>query len=62
MQQLKFNKNTKANREILKKKDAVADELLTKKEIKDIIKKLNVGMEEFSYYLGYFLSYYELLL
>ena len=59
MQQLKFNKNTKANREILKKKDAVADELLTKKEIKDIIKKLNVGMEEFSYYLGYFLSYYE---
>ena len=34
MQQLKFNKNTKANREILKKKDAVADELLTKKEIK----------------------------
>ena len=35
MQQLKFNKNTKANREILKKKDAVADELLTKKEIKE---------------------------
>jgi primosomal protein DnaI len=59
MQQLKFNQNTKANREILKKKTSITDELLTKKEIKDIIKKLNVGMEEFDYYLGYFLSYYE---
>lgn len=59
MQQLKFNQNTTANKEILKKKSSISDELLSKKEIKDIIKKLNVRMEEFDYYLGYFLSYYE---
>lgn len=59
MQQLKFNENTKANKEILEKKNAFAKDLLAKKEIKDIIKKLNVTEEEFDYYLGYFLSYYE---
>ena len=59
MQQLKFNQNTTANKEILKKKSSVSDELLSKKEVKDVIKKLDVGMEEFDYYLGYFLSYYE---
>ena len=36
MQQLKFNQNTKANKEILKKKNLVADDLLSKKEIKDV--------------------------
>jgi len=59
MQQLKFDQNTRANKEILKTKTSISDDLLTKKEIKDIIKKLNVGQEEFDYYLGYFLSYYE---
>jgi len=59
MQQLKFNQNTSANREILKKKSSISDELLSKREIKNIIEKLDVGMEEFDYYLGYFLSYYE---
>ena len=59
MQQLKFDQNTTANKEILKKKSAICDDLLSKKEIKDIIKKLKVGIEEFDYYLGYFLSYYE---
>ena len=59
MQQLKFDQNTTANKEILKKKSVICDELLSKKEIKDIIKKLKVGIEEFDYYLGYFLSYYD---
>ena len=59
MQQLKFDNNTRVNKEILKKKTSIADELLTKKEVKDVIKKLNVSQQEFDYYLGYFLSYYE---
>ena len=59
MKQLNFNQNTNANKEILKKKTAISDALLSKKEIKNIIEKLDVGMEEFDYYLGYFLSYYE---
>ena len=59
MQQLRFNQNTKANKEIIKKKETISNELLAKKDIKEIIKKLDIGMEEFDYYLGYFLSYYE---
>ena len=59
MQQLKFDQNTIANKEISKKKATIAAELLTKKEIKDLIKKLKLSEKEFDYYLGYFLSYYE---
>ncbi len=59
MQQLKFNNNIKSNSELMKAKSKIADELLAKKEIKDLIEKLNVSNEEFNEYLGYFLSYYE---
>ena len=59
MKQLNFNQKTNANKGILKKKTTISDALLTKKEIKDIIERLDVGLEEFDYYLGYFLSYYE---
>lgn len=59
MHQLRFDQSTKASREILEKKNSIMKELLTKKEVKDIIKNLKVSKEEFEYYLGYFLSYYE---
>lgn len=59
MQQLKFNQDTLANKEILKKKSAISSDLLTKQEIKEIMTRLNVDEKEFDYYLGYFLSYYE---
>ena len=59
MKQLKFNQNTNAGREIVKHKSSVSDVLLAKEEIKKIIERLDVSMEEFDYYLGYFLSYFE---
>lgn len=60
MQQLKFSNYTSSNSETIKKKrSAMMDELLTKQEIKDIIKQLDVSMNEFDYYLGNFLSYYD---
>ena len=59
MQQLKFNTKFSSNSELAKRKSATTDELLAKQEIKDIVEKLDVSMNEFDYYLGYFLSYYE---
>lgn len=58
MQQLKFN-NVKSNSDLQKKKSALMDELLKKEEIRKIKEKLDVSLEEFDNYLGYFLSYYE---
>ena len=58
MQQLKFNA-IKSRTDLDETKSAIMDELLVKEEIKKIIEKLDVSMEEFNYYLGYFLSYYE---
>lgn len=58
MQQLKFN-NVKSNNDLQKKKSQIMDELLTKEEIKKIKDKLDVSINEFDAYLGYFLSYYE---
>ena len=60
MQQLKFNnKNSMTKQTLAKRKSAIMDELLTKPEVKKIVEKLDVNMNEFDYYLGYFLSYYE---
>ena len=59
MQQLKFNNRFSTDKDYLKRKSATMDELLTKDEIKDLVKKLDISMNEFDYYLGYFLSYYE---
>ena len=59
MQQLKFNNHVDAKKELVKRRSVIMDELLVKEDIKKIVEKLDVGMEEFDYYLGYFLSYYE---
>jgi len=60
MQQLKFDAQVNSKSELIKsKKSAMIDELLTKEEIREIVKKLDVSMTEFDYYLGYFLSFYE---
>lgn len=59
MQQVKFNDSIRSKEQLNKKKSAIMDELLSKKEIKEIVDRLDVGMEEFNYYLGYFVSYYE---
>lgn len=59
MQQVKFNNNIRSKEQLNKRKSAIMDDLLSKKEIKDLVEKLDIGMEEFNYYLGYFVSYYE---
>ena len=59
MQQLKFNGRINSNKELIKRRSVIMDELLVKDDIKKIVEKLDVSMEEFDYYLGYFLSYYE---
>lgn len=59
MQQLKFNSRDERLKDLSSKKSALADELLTKEEIKKINEKLDVNLTEFDYYLGTFLSYYE---
>lgn len=59
MQKLKFDKNTRASKEILKKKEALSNELLQQREIKLAIKQLKMSREEFDFYLGYLLSYFE---
>lgn len=59
MQQVKFKDNIRSKEQLNKKKSVIMDELLSKKEIKEIVDKLDIGMEEFNYYLGYFVSYYE---
>lgn len=61
MQQLKFNNNYASSKLelIRKKRSETMDELLSKEEIKKVIEKLDIGMNEFDNYLGFFLSYYE---
>ena len=59
MKQLKFDQNTKAAKEIIRKKEEISKELLATEEVQKVIEKLDVGIKEFDYYLGYFLSYYE---
>lgn len=59
MQQVKFNDNIRSKEQLIKRKSAIMDDLLTKPEIKKLIEDMDIGMEEFNYYLGYFVSYYE---
>ena len=59
MQQLKFNNRLSTDKNFLKRKSATMDELLNKEEVKKIVESLDVSMNEFDFYLGYFLSYYE---
>ena len=59
MKQLKFNQNTVASKAIVKKKEEISKDLISKEEGVNVIKKLKVTKKEYDYYLGYFLSYYE---
>lgn len=58
MKKVKFNNPSIKNKKDLEKnKSEIVDELLAKPFIKEKIEQLNIGMDTFNEYLGYFVSY-----
>ncbi len=60
MKQIKFsNPSIKNKKDVEKSKSKIADQILAKSFVKAKMKQLDIGMDKFNQYLGYFVSYAE---